>query len=245
VPETSSQLELAGLLDHQVQSVLHLASLTGSDWESQLESDAMKAAGRQLGQAISALEAMGLAEWIDVDLSIVRGLAYYTGTVFELFDAKRTLRAICGGGRYDSLVGSVGGQDLSALGFGMGDVVLGELLKERGMEPSPRSEVDVFIASVTPDDVPETLRLAHELRDGGARVEYSLSTGAVGKQLTLANSRGAALAIVIGPDDRIRGEVQVKHLAAKDQQAISRTAIGAHVRSFLTTHDSRLTTPHG
>ena len=78
-----------------------------------------------IGAVLEGLEAMGLAEFVDIDLTIVRGLAYYTGTVFELFDAKKSLRAICGGGRYDDLLQSVGGVDLPALGFGMGDVVLG------------------------------------------------------------------------------------------------------------------------
>ncbi len=82
---------------------------------------------------LEALEAMGLGEFVDLDLTIVRGLAYYTGTVFELFDAKKSLRAICGGGRYDDLLQSLGGVDLPALGFGMGDVVLAELLKEHGL----------------------------------------------------------------------------------------------------------------
>ena len=83
---------------------------------------------------------MGLGEFVEVDLTIVRGLAYYTGTVFELFDAGRELRAICGGGRYDNLLQALGGVDLPALGFGMGDVVLGELLRERGLAPADAVE---------------------------------------------------------------------------------------------------------
>ena len=80
-------------------------------------------------------ESLGVREWVQLDLSIVRGLAYYTGIVFELFDAKGELRAICGGGRYDTLLESLGGVSLPALGFGMGDVVLGELLRARGKMP--------------------------------------------------------------------------------------------------------------
>ena len=82
--------------------------------------------------------------------TIVRGLAYYTGTVFELFDAGRSLRAICGGGRYDNLLQSLGGVDLPAAGFGMGDVVLAELLKDRGLVPAPVHALDAWIAAVTP-----------------------------------------------------------------------------------------------
>src|SRR5262249_52310977 len=118
-------------------------------------------------RVVAALEAMGLGDFVEVDLSIVRGLAYYTGTVFELFDAGRTLRAICGGGRYDNLLASLGGVDLPALGFGMGDVVLSELLRERGLAPTATVCLDVFVAAVTPEDSSSVLALAHELRDAG------------------------------------------------------------------------------
>ncbi len=171
-------------------------------------------------QTISALEAMGLGGFLDVDMTIVRGLAYYTGTVFELFDAKGELRAICGGGRYDNLVGAIGGVDLPCVGFGMGDVVLGELLKDRGRIPPHLPSIDVFLAAIGDDDQSTLLRLAHELRNAGVRVEYSLGAGAVGKQLKLADARNARFAIVIGPDDRAKGEVQVKDLTAKRQMAV-------------------------
>ncbi len=103
-------------------------------------------AGEPLRQAVGALEAMGLGEFIAVDLTIVRGLAYYTGIVFELFDTGKSLRAICGGGRYDGLLKALGGVDLPALGFGMGDVVLGELLKERGPADQASTKLDAFSA---------------------------------------------------------------------------------------------------
>jgi histidyl-tRNA synthetase len=170
-----------------------------------------------LKSVIEALEAMGLGGFLDVDLTIVRGLAYYTGTVFELFDAGKTLRAICGGGRYDSLAGALGGVDLPAVGFGFGDVVLGELLKDKGLVPAHHSSIDVFIAAITGEDVPYALKLAHRLREAGYRVEYPLSGGAVGKQMKLADARNARVAVVIGPDDRARGEVMIKDLEAKTQ----------------------------
>jgi histidyl-tRNA synthetase len=174
---------------------------------------------------LDALEAMGLAEFVEIDFTIVRGLAYYTGTVFELFDAGRTLRAICGGGRYDNLLQALGGVDLPALGFGMGDVVLGELLKERGLLPVNRSSIDVFLAAITEDDLPEVLGLARELRDAGLRVEYALGAQVIGKQLKLADARHARIAIVVGPDDRARGEVMLKDLAAKAQRSVPRGAV--------------------
>ena len=189
--------------------------------------------GRPLQQAVAALTSMGLAEFIELDLSIVRGIAYYTGTVFELFDAQRTLRAICGGGRYDTLLANLGGVDLPALGFGMGDVVLGELLKERGLRPEIPPSVEVFVASVTPDDEPFVLAIVHQLRDAGLRVEYAFHASGLGKQLKVADARGARLAVVIGPDDRARGEVQLKDLAAKTQQGIPLDALATKCGDLL------------
>jgi histidyl-tRNA synthetase len=181
----------------------------------------------------AALEAMGLGEFVDVDLTIVRGIAYYTGTVFELFDAKRTLRAICGGGRYDNLLSAMGGADLPAVGFGMGDVVLGELLKDRGLAPAAVSAIQVFVAGVSPEDVPHVLRTAHQLREAGLAVEFALAGQGLGKQLNLADARGARLAVVIGPDDRAKGEVILRDLAAKSQRPVRQEALVEEARKQL------------
>ncbi len=176
-----------------------------------------------LRETIAALAAMGLDPFVEIDLTIVRGLDYYTGTVFELFDTGRSLRAIAGGGRYDDLLGRLGGVPLPAVGFAMGDVVIGELLKDRNLQPPPSPSVEVFIAGVTEADLPHVLSLAHECRDAGLRTEYALTAQAVGKQLKLADARGARVAVLIGPDDRARNEVQLKDLTAKAQRSVSRT----------------------
>jgi len=175
-----------------------------------------------LQQTLDALAAMGLADFVDVDLTIVRGLAYYTGTVFELFDAGRSLRAIAGGGRYDDLLDRLGGVALPAVGFAMGDVVIGELLKEHGAQARPEAGLEVFVAGVTAEDQPHVLALAHQCRDAGLRTEFALTVQAVGKQLKQADARGARVAVLIGPDDRARNEVQIKDLAAKSQRSVSR-----------------------
>ena len=167
-----------------------------------------------------SLVAMGLGDFVEVDLTIVRGLAYYTGIVFELFDAGRTLRAICGGGRYDNLLHALGGVELPAVGFGMGDVVLGELLKEKGLINGDRAGIDVFLAFITQEDLPHVLALAHALRGEGLRVEYALSPQAVGKQLKLADARRARLAAVLGPDERARGDIVLKDLSSGSQEII-------------------------
>jgi histidyl-tRNA synthetase len=112
----------------------------------------------------------------------------------------------------------------------MGDVVLGELLKDRGLIPPHRPSIDVFLAAIGEEDQPDLLRLAHQLRTAGLRVEYSLGAGAVGKQLKLADARNARLALVIGPDDRARGEVQVKDLSTKAQGSVRIDALVADLK---------------
>jgi histidyl-tRNA synthetase len=184
-----------------------------------------------LRETYRALEAMGLAEFLDIDLTIVRGLAYYTGVVFEIFDAGRTLRAVCGGGRYDNLLDAIGAVELPAVGFGMGDVVLAELLNNKKLVPTSASSIDAFLAFIAQDDVPHVLALAHQLRDAGLRVEYALSPQTVGKQLKLADARNAQLAIVVGPDERARGEVVLKDLRTGTQEAVKLTTAAATIKA--------------
>jgi len=170
-------------------------------------------AAAPLRECLDHLGAMGLGAFVDADFRIVRGLAYYTGVVFELFDAQRSLRAICGGGRYDELLKQVGGVDLPCVGFGMGDVVLGELIEERDGPARPEPVVAVFVATVTEEDRPAALALAHALRDRGVRVEFALKKQALGKQLELAAARGARAAVVLGPEERAAGQAVVRTLA--------------------------------
>ncbi len=194
-------LKEAGYGKREASVVFDVAALRGQD--------AIKAAGETgepLAQAVQALKAMGLGDFVSVDLTIVRGLAYYTGIVFELFDAQKTLRAIAGGGRYDGLL------DLPALGFGMGDVVLGELLKERGAAPKASTELGAFLIAVGGDDLPTMLQLAHALRERGISVEYGLRHAGVRKQLELASARGAARAVIVGPEERAEGNAVVRDL---------------------------------
>jgi histidyl-tRNA synthetase len=190
-------------------------------------------AGAPLRQVFAALEQMGLVRFLDLDLTIVRGLAYYTGTVFELFDAGFSLRAICGGGRYDDLLEAVGGADLPAVGFGMGDVVLGELLKERGLLSPVSHRLDLFLAVVSEADLPTALGLAHALRDAGVRVEFPLGPLVLSRQLRLADARGARFAVVVGPDDRARGEIQLRDLASGVQRPIPLDGAAAALREAV------------
>ena len=167
------------------------------------------------GDLKTVFEKLGnLAGYCQVDFKIVRGLAYYTGIVWEIHDRKGELRAIAGGGRYDNLLKLVSGVDLPALGFGMGDVVLGELLKERGLLPKLDSGVDCYLVIADEALRPAALQLAHELRDAGCAVEYSLTPAKVGKQFQAASGLGARAAIVIGTAEWNAGEVQWKDLTS-------------------------------
>ncbi len=199
--------------------------------EAALRARKIEDAAVPLLECISALRAMGLGDFIVIDFSIVRGLAYYDGIVFEMFDAQKSLRAICGGGRYDGLLKSLGGVDLPALGFGMGDVVLGELLKERGKLPTAAPQLDAFLIAVSGEDVAPVLTLAHQLRDRGLAIEFGLRQANIRKQMELAVAHGARRAVIIGPSERQAGEAVIRHLDGGTEERVPlatlATALGA------------------
>jgi histidyl-tRNA synthetase len=173
------------------------------------------------------LENLGVSEWVQLDLSIVRGLAYYTGIVFELFDARGEFRAICGGGRYDSLLNSLGDVDLPALGFGMGDVVLGELLRARGLSDVPIGEPDFWVAAADGADLSDVMLAATQLRRAGASAEYALRPQTISKQRKAAFSAGATYFVTIGLDFRERGTLavdEVQHVEGADDSLVERFA---------------------
>ncbi|MGD0016539.1 MAG: histidine--tRNA ligase [Verrucomicrobiia bacterium] len=153
-----------------------------------------------------------VAKFCVVDYKIVRGLAYYTGIVWEIHDRKGELRAIAGGGRYDNLLKLVGGVDLPALGFGMGDVVLTELLKDRGLLPKIDWDLDCYVVIADESLRAPALKLIHDLRDAGVAVDYSLTPEKVGKQFQAASALGAKFAMVVGPEEWRSGEVKLKDL---------------------------------
>jgi histidyl-tRNA synthetase len=175
--------------------------------------DEVRVAGEPLARAIEYIGALGAGAWIDADFTIVRGLAYYTGIVFELFDARGEFRAICGGGRYDDLLQSLGGVDLPALGFGMGDVVLSELLRARGLMPAKAGEAQADFYVVGAPGAPvrpyaDALRLAFALRGDGFAVDYALSaeryaTQASRNQIENAKKAGARAAIYFDEGDTV------------------------------------------
>ena len=161
-----------------------------------------------------------LKAFCQVDFKIVRGLAYYTGIVWEIHDRKGELRAVAGGGRYDNLIKQIAGVNLPALGFGMGDVVLGELLKDRSLLPKLDGELDCYVVIADESLRGDSLRLIHQLRDAGIAVDYSLTPAKVGKQFQTAAAADAGFAIVVGPDEWKTGEVKLKNLATEKEERV-------------------------
>jgi histidyl-tRNA synthetase len=188
------------------------------------------------------LECMGLGAFVEFDPSIVRGLAYYTGIVFEAFDRKGELRAISGGGRYDHLLEALGGAPLPALGFGMGDVVLGEMLTDRNLWPSKLdSGPQVYLILVDEVLRPQMLALGRTLRLAGFRVDYPLVASAVGKQFRAASQRGAGAAVVIAPEEWQRAAVKLKDLASRDETEVPVAELGSTLANLLNPNEKSAT----
>jgi histidyl-tRNA synthetase len=171
---------------------------------------------------MEGLEAMGLGGFISIDLGIVRGLAYYTGFVFEAFDRKGELRALAGGGRYDNLLSKLTRADLPAVGFGMGDVVLRELLEERGLLPKYVSAPDLYVISGDGPERKEALGDIYLLREAGYRVEYPLKKGGFGKQFKQADQSGARFALVYGEEEVAQRAVKVRDLRKGTEELVPR-----------------------
>jgi histidyl-tRNA synthetase len=173
------------------------------------------------------LNARGLGQYLELDLTIVRGLAYYTGAVFEIFDTKKTMRAVAGGGRYDGLLSTLsnGAADLPATGFAMGDMVIqnfivstpnAQLEMEAWMARNPACEVYLIIADE--DNRNEALGVIAQLRSNGISVDYSMTQLNVGKQFKKAQQSGARFALVIGSEFP---EMQLKNLSSRSEQTIN------------------------
>jgi histidyl-tRNA synthetase len=167
------------------------------------------------------LEEQGFGDFVEVDPSIVRGLAYYTGIVFELYDRKGELRAICGGGRYDDLIASLGGPDLPAVGFGMGDVVLSELLKDRNLVPKAPGRIEAAVIPVGTEMASAARIVTSRLRQTGISTETPYTPSGVGKDLKAANQAGADYAVIVGPDEWATGEVKLKDLRSGEQNRLA------------------------
>jgi histidyl-tRNA synthetase len=191
----------------------------------------------KLDRLVEELRERGLAEFVNVDVRIVRGLAYYTGMVFEVFDRADKLRAIAGGGRYDNLIAQLSDDAVSlpALWFAMGDVVLGELISEtpaarEKMRGAVKTEnrIDIYIVIAKEQRRADALEQTQKLRDCGYRVDYPLAPAKVPRQFQTAEQLGARVAILFGEE---WPQVAVKDLATGEQQLIACEDLLAHLQA--------------
>ena len=191
------------------------------------------AAVKQLEELLVLCESYGIADWIVFDASVVRGLAYYTGIVFEAFDRRGELRAIAGGGRYDKLLQTFGGDPTPACGFGFGDAVIVELLKERNVLPSFDSAgFDTVVFAMNAKLYPAAISVAAKLRQAGQSVDLVLDDKKPKWAFKHADRIGAKYCAIVAPDEFERGEVSLKDLTEGNQVAIKIDDLGGWVKSL-------------
>jgi len=179
------------------------------------------------------LNAMGLGRFIEVDLGVVRGLADYTGFVFEAFDRKGELRALAGGGRYDNLVGKLGYADLPAVGFAIGDMTFALLLEQRGLMPALVSAPDVFCVLGGEKEKLAAFADIQALRTAGYRVDYPMREIAFGKQFKAATESGAKVALIYGGDELAKGVVKLRDLRTRSEREVPQSGVLAAVQALL------------
>jgi len=199
----------------------------------------LKSGGKsaKLEQLVDGLRARGLADFAAIDVGIVRGLAYYTGIVFEVFDRAGKFRAIVGGGSYDNLIShlSDGAVSMSALGFAMGDVVLGELINEipQARETMRKaiasdSKIDIYIVIAKEERRGDALAQIHQLRDRGYRIDYPLTATKVARQFQAAEDLGARIALLYGDE---WPQVKMKNMGTGKQELVAHDRLLAHLQA--------------
>jgi histidyl-tRNA synthetase len=189
----------------------------------------------ELRRVFAALEALGVKEYIKFEPSIMRGLLYYTSTVFEAFDLTGSVRrSILGGGRYDNLLEDVGGDPLPATGFAMGDVVIGIILREAGLLPGFNpTPAPVLVTVFDQSLMMKSLALACELRNAGINTITYAEPAKLPKQFKFADKMKMKVAIVIGPDEAEKGQAVVKDLTNGTQQTVGQDAVVNLVKKIL------------
>jgi histidyl-tRNA synthetase len=189
----------------------------------------------ELARLFAALEALGVKEYVKFDPNIMRGLLYYTGTVFEAFDTSGSLkRAIMGGGRYDNLLADVGGQPLSGVGFAMGDVVIGIILQEKGLLPEfIPSPAPILVTIFDESLLKESYSLSAELRSAGLNVLCYPEPAKLQKQFKFADKMKTRIVLTIGPDEAANAQVAVKNLINGQQVIVKREAVVELIKKIL------------
>ncbi|MHC4542000.1 MAG: histidine--tRNA ligase [Planctomycetota bacterium] len=208
---------------NNIQDFMNVGSISEVKESIKVESDEFASSLDTVGTVLDTLRMMGVGDYCCYDPSIVRGLAYYTGIVFEVHDTTGELRAICGGGRYDNLLADFGGPAISATGMGMGDCVLEILLKEKGLleKQVPKTQLDYFVASIGFGALAkEVYRIIAALRSKGKSANFSYKMGRLSRQLKEASTLNAKECIIIGEEELRQGKATVKDMATGNQELV-------------------------
>ncbi len=186
-----------------------------------------------LQRFFKAVEAQGVADYVRYAPHIIRGLDYYTGTVFEAWDTAGEFRAIFGGGRYNDLVNAVGGEPVPAVGFAVGNVVISLLLQALGHAPDVSGRAPIYVTVFDADGLAGSLSLAAELRAAGLQVTSQLQPDKLQKQFKQADRSGARVVLVLGPDEVAQNAVSVKDLRTGEQRNLPRAGLAAELAKLL------------
>jgi len=217
IKEQLSGLGLDSKVVTTIQAVLGIEDMNSLQKALKDESVAVS----ELNLLFDAIDSYGISEWVEFDASIVRGLAYYTGAVFEAHDRTGEFRAICGGGRYDKLLSTLGGKDLPATGFGFGDMVIKELLEEKGLIPELVSDIDDIVIPLNSDLRNAAVMVAASLRNSGRTVDLVLEDKKMKWAFKHAERIGAARLVLLAPDEWSRKMVKIKDLDTGEESEIS------------------------
>ncbi len=213
IPDTAKRQKVLQLMS--VESLEQLEDFAGFDKNA-------KEAIEELKKLFEYLYLMGVSGFCRFDIGVVRGLAYYTGIVFEIYDKSEQLRAICGGGRYDNLLADFGGPKIGATGFGMGDCVLSIVLEEKGLFKNlmEESSLEYFVAFAEDSWQNKAIELVAKLRRASVRADFSYKGGSLSKQLKQASDYGAARCIIIGGEFTQAGQLIIKDMNKGTQQTV-------------------------
>jgi len=221
-PETlGTMLKDVGMTSSQVQ---HLNEYLTKTNLQELKEELQHTEGiDELQHLLQLMDTAGYSDYLQFDISIVRGLSYYTGAVFEINSPEKQHRAICGGGRYDSLLSTYGGKSVPAVGFGFGDVVVLDVLRELERFPELTRTLDYTIIPFDNEQVGIALKIANELRSKGAIVDCNFSMKKMKKSLHEANESGAKFAILLFPEELKQEKVVIRDMQLREQNPIKIT----------------------
>ena len=215
-----AQLSDLGLSSDSISTIRSVLGITNLEsLSSALASDSE--ALIELQTLFSLCDSYGISDWVSFDASVVRGLAYYTGPVFEAHDRAGNLRAICGGGRYDKLIGTLGGNDLPATGFGLGDMVVMELLADKGLLPELSNGVGDVVFGMGSELRGAAMQVAAKLRSSGRTVDLVLEDKKMKWVFKHAERCGATRLVMVMPDEWAEGKVRIKDLGTGEESTVA------------------------